>query len=44
MTNFVWTFDGIMQAIGLGVVAVIIVLCLLAKLFLYISDKRRKKK
>lgn len=44
MTNFVWTFDGIMQAIGLGVVAVIIVLRLLAKLFLYISDKRRKKK
>lgn len=44
MTNFVWTFDGIMQAIGLGVVAVVIALYLLAKLFLYISDKRRKKK
>lgn len=41
--GFVWTFEGIVEATGLALFCAILLLYLLAKLYLYIHDRRRKK-
>lgn len=41
--GFVWTFEGIVEAAKLALFCVILPLYLLAKLYLYIHDRRRKK-
>lgn len=41
--GFVWTFEGIVKAAGLALFCAILLLYLLAKLALYIHDRRRKK-
>ena len=41
--GFVWTFEGIVEAVGLALFFAILLLYLLAKLHLYIHDRRRKK-